>query len=256
MAKALVIASFGTTYTAERAWGDLLVTMAEERWPGWRVVQAYTSRQILARLDEMGEPAPGALEAVLEQLDREGYDEIRICPTHLIAGKEYRDLCRRADAITGRFARLTVGRPLLESDCDRRRLMQILLGQHSAQEGHAYILAGHGVEGETHPLCAQLTRTARELGRSDLCAAVLIGRPGLEEVLQSFRGDGISRITLIPLFLTAGKHVRVDLAGEGGASWLSRLEAAGYSVSCHLQGLLEIHEVRVLFQEHWMHTAC
>ena len=40
------------------------------------------------------------------------------------------------------------------------------------------------------------------------------------------------------------------MAGDGEDSWASRLRAAGYEVTCNLEGLGQLPDIRAMYAEH------
>ena len=53
-----------------------------------------------------------------------------------------------------------------------------------------------------------------------------------------------------PFMVVAGDHAIHDMAGPEPDSWKSRLEKAGYTVTCVLKGLGEYPGIRAVFAEH------
>jgi len=76
------------------------------------------------------------------------------------------------------------------------------------------------------------------------------GWPGFDEVLAQLRADGHRQALLVPLMLVAGDHAVNDMAGGGGESWRSRLEAGGVRTACRMTGLGLLPEVRQMYCDH------
>jgi len=85
------------------------------------------------------------------------------------------------------------------------------------------------------------------VGRGDILVGAIEGWPGLDELLPVLERQGAERVILAPLLLTAGAHVREDIAGPGPESWKSRLEAAGLTVHPVLEGLGRLPQVQGLY---------
>ncbi len=171
-------------------------------------------------------------------------NNVVIQPIYLLPGFEYERLCGEA-AACGKQA--VVGTPLLSSDENIAALAKILLNEYGQ---NPTLFAGHG---SRHPLgeavYARLSDALRKVGFARAYIGVLEGRPDFDIAMKQFRQDGILDITLTPLTLTAGKHVREDIFGKDAASLESRLTANGFSVAPVYQTLLDLSAVRQMFIE-------
>ena len=75
--------------------------------------------------------------------------------------------------------------------------------------------------------------------------------PSLQDMKQKLlRHGGYKRIVLSPLLITAGWHVREDMAGEKEHSWKNMLKKEGYEVICHLEGLGRNPDIQRIFASH------
>ena len=75
--------------------------------------------------------------------------------------------------------------------------------------------------------------------------------PSLQDMKQKLLGHGgYKRIVLRPLLITAGWHVREDMAGEKEHSWKNMLKKEGYEVICHLEGLGRNPDIQRIFASH------
>jgi len=84
--------------------------------------------------------------------------------------------------------------------------------------------------------------------------ACLEGSPNLSDAMAKLAASGIAsktpRIIIRPLLVAAGTHARRDLAGDGPASWRSRLIQAGWQVRPVLTGLGEVAAIADIFARH------
>ena len=131
-----------------RAGGSLFRSRAFRR--------AFTSGMISPEA-EGGTPGhPSAAEA-LEDLLREGCTDVVIQPTHVINGEEYDKLLAQAEPCRGRFARLSVGAPLLTTVEDYHAPGGGGAGRAAGGAGgYGNIFMGHGTEHYVNPSYAQL----------------------------------------------------------------------------------------------------
>lgn len=146
------------------------------------------------------------------------------------------------------FAKLSVGRPLLPGA--GARLASVLENLRARRDvGADLVLMGHGSRHEADLLYAGLQRLIDAAG-FPIHLGTVEGSLGLDAVLSRLeaRGRG-KRLILAPFMLVAGDHVRIDMAGAGPESWLSRLGAAGYEVEPGFEGLGSHGAVQDLFVE-------
>ena len=97
--KAVLVVSFGTSHTeviescicpVEKAIADALL--------GWDFYRAFTSRMITKKLAEKEGIFVNKPPEALEKLAADGYTEIIVQPTHILAGTEYHDLKAQTEA--------------------------------------------------------------------------------------------------------------------------------------------------------------
>lgn len=242
--RAVVVASFGTSVPEARG----SITAVEESLAaaaaGYACVRAFTSPAIRRILKERGEAVPGLAEA-LEALAAEGVRQVVVQPTYFLYGREYDKLREEAEALSGRFSSLTVGRPLLSDSGDVRRFALRLSQAYPAAEGAAAVFMGHGTGRPAHAVYPALQAALDRLGRGDLCVGTVKGSPTPEDILRRLEPGGARQITLLPLMLVAGAHARNDMAGV----WKPRLERAGHRVTCSFRGLGELDWVREMYRE-------
>ena len=253
MKQALLMVSFGTSYpeTLEKNIAAL-EREAAATFPGWTVRRAFTSGMILRKLARRDGTAPDNVPAALTRLAEEGYEAVAVQPTHILNGDEYDKLRAQAAPFEGRFARFAVGAPLLTTLEDYRATADALMASLPAPaEGEALVFMGHGTGHAANPAYCQLEYLLHDLGWKGAFFGTVEGYPTLDEVLRRLREHpGIKRVTLHPFMLVAGDHAAHDMAGKEHDSWKSRLEGAGYPVSCVLKGLGEYPALRAIFLAH------
>lgn len=244
MERALIVASFGAGAPEARS----AVTAVEEALrrgaPGYGFVRVFTSPAVRRILAGRGERVPGLTEA-LEALRSAGTRRVLVQPTHLLRGVEYDRLKAEAEAFSGDFEALDLGRPLLADAEDVRRFANRLGAAHPAREGAVTVFLGHGTEGLAGAVYPALQTGLRLEGREDLLVGAVKGWPTLDDVLRQLEPGGPRRIELVPLMLTAGYHAQKDMAGV----WKPRLERAGHRVACSFIGLGERSWVRRMYRE-------
>ncbi len=245
--------SFGTSYpeTLEKNIAAI-EGEAAAAFPGWTVRRAFTSGMILRKLEQRDGVVLDDVPAALTRLAEEGYQAVVLQPTHIMNGDEYDKLCAQAAPFERRFARFAVGRPLLTAAEDYRAAAEGVMASIPAPaEDEALVFMGHGTGHHANAAYAQLEYVLHDLGWKRVFLGTVEGYPGLEEVLRRLsERPEVKRVILHPFMVVAGDHASNDMAGEEPDSWKSRLESAGYHVSCMLKGLGEYPALRAIFLTH------
>ena len=248
MKPALVMAGFGVAEeTARQNSLEALASAMSEAHPDHDFFQAYTSAFLRKRLQKKGIFIPSP-EECLEELAQKGYERVLVQPTHLTSGEEYRNkLLGAAEKFRERFSLLLTGEPLFFREEDYLLVLDALQNIYSSKEGEL-VLLGHGSPHQHNPVYErlQMLADARELPMH-IGVVEESDTPDFSMVLERLRQRGRKKILLAPLLLSGGVHVTEDMAGDSPASWKSRLEAEGFSVSTALKGLGEYPEIRALY---------
>lgn len=247
--KALLVVSFGTSY---RENGEKTIGAIEEKlrqaFPERDFFRSYTSRMIVDRIKKRdGETIELPMEA-LGRLKEEGYTDVLIQPTHIIAGREYLKTLEDADAFRDDFPEYHIGAPLLNQPEDYSRVALDLSERYPKQEGRAILLMGHGTDHPSNACYPALNYQLRLLGRSDLQLACVEGYPDPQTVIKSF-DPSVRELLLAPFMIVAGDHVNNDLLG-GEDSWQRMLEKEGYRIEAQPRSLGEIPTIQDCFIDH------
>ena len=251
---ALLFASYGTTHDEARARGiDAVARELARSFPGLRVTQAFTSPKVRRVLDARGDHVPDVAGA-LGELANAGVTRVVVQPGHLVEGRSLSLVGQGVERVRERFDAVSVGEPLLASDDDLLRVAQALDERFPDKAGQALVLMGHGTDTVSNAAYAGVGKALAQIGRDDALVAAFGAGEGIDGILRDLEflraRDGVRAVDLAPLMLTAGAHTSAEMAGPGPGSWKSRLEAAGYGVTCHMTGLGEVAGVRGLYVEH------
>lgn len=251
MKTAILVVSFGTTY--EDTWHKTIEAIEqkirEKYEPEYDIFTAYTSRTVIRRLKERGWQLDNEEEA-MARLAAAGYQKVAVLPTHLIAGHEYHKLAEHVMAYQDRFERLVIGKPLLGSDADRRRVVQAALEELTYGQEEALVLMGHGTDHAINQIYLTMDALFKEAGHPQVVVGTVEANPDVIDVLTQVQALPVKRVCLAPLLLVAGDHAVNDMAGSEPGSWKSRFEAAGYPVRTVLRGLGEYASVQAVYQAH------
>lgn len=246
--KAIVLVSFGTLRQNSAGNGiDAMLGRIKREFPACAVRNVFTSVYILEKLQGGG--GVFSLPEALDSLVLEGCRDVFVLPTLLTAGEEYRHkvaavACRYAD----KFKRLEVGLPLFESGCDLAAVLQAVRRQGGdIRDGEEIVLMGHGAKGRHNDVYERLQAVADQI-YTDVSIGVLEegDYPNFAHVWQRLKDKRRSRVYLMPLLFTAGRHVKKDML-EGESSWFHKLRERGVDVRARPQGLGESEEFQALY---------
>ncbi len=281
--KAIVLASFGTTYV--QALKDLLniQRQVQKAFPHTKVCLAFTSN-IIRKIWHKRQHNPkytrnreipkeilyvkGPL-ATIADLQDEGYRTIVVQPTHIYAGEEYMDLCSYVAGLNAiktikkkymPFIKLVIGRPLLGKWGPRYPYREDIEKAAKAVAGDvklamkkhaALVYMGHGNEYFSTGAYIELQQTMRRLyPKVKVFVGTVEGFPSLEDVVHALLHSGIKRVVLKPFMDVAGDHARNDMAGSGPDSWKSVLESKGIKVYPVIKGLGSNDNIARIFVQH------
>lgn len=251
MKKALAAVSFGTAFPEARQAVAQIEETLRAAMPGYDFYRAFTSsvlRQKIGRAEGLQIPGAGELA---EQLLAGGYEEARFQSLHVMPGLEYEKMCRELAPYREKFTRFTIGAPLLASPEDCRAVCESLLSglpECAADEARVYV--GHGTGHPANAVYGELERQFRALGAERVYVGTAAGFPGPDHIRSRLKKRHVRRITLAPLMIAAGAHVRNGLAGDTEGSWKAVLTRDGFEVRLDLRGLGEVAAIRERFAEH------
>ncbi len=247
MKKALLVISFGTAVPQARVSIEAVEQALRAELPGRDCFHAFTSPTIRKILARRGECIP-SLEEALEQLKEKSYEDVIVQPTHVLYGFEYDKIRETVHRFAAQFARLVLGRPLLADHQDLCALAEVVIKWYHPAD--ALVLLGHGTEHFANMVYPALQTAFRLRGSDNIYVGTVEGWPGADDVLAQLKKDGRKEVLIAPLMLVAGDHALHDMAGEDPDSWKSRLEAAGFTVTCQMEGLGIIPEVQEMYRAH------
>ncbi len=239
--KALVVVSFGTTFTETREL-DLAATekALAAAFPDRDFRRAFTAKIVRQRLWENEGMKVDDLAAVLERLHLEGYKDILVQPTHLTPGEEIaKKVIPTINTYKGKFSKLYLGKPLLTDERDfalAARALETTMPNFT--KGEVIVFMGHGSPNQHNPAYGFLQDSFRQLGIPAIIGVVEdTDRPNYADMLARLKQSGARKVVLLPLMLVAGDHANNDLAGKEEDSWASMLGKEGFAVRYELNGM-------------------
>ena len=251
--KELLVVSFGTSFNDSRRLTVGAIEKAlQEAYPDWSVRRAFTSQIIIDHLAKRDGEIIDNVHDALERAIRNGVKILVVQPTHLMDGFEYNDLKKELAAYADAFDRIVLGDALLTIDRDFDMVAEAIVEATAAYDDGetAVCFMGHGTEAASNSVYAKMQTVLSEAGCEHYYIGTVEAEPSVEDVLESVKAGSYKRVVLRPLMIVAGDHANNDMAGDEADSWKSVFEAAGYEVSCVVEGLGQLPAIRQLIVEH------
>lgn len=252
--KGILVVVFGTSVPEAKRAFDQIDQQVKEAFPSTEIRWAYSSEIIRKKLAKQGEIIDSPVIA-LAKMTEDGFTHTLVASFHIIAGKEYHDLCVNShlfEQMSGGMERVLVSRPLLDSRDDYERALRAKLKQipQSNESERGVIMMGHG--SEHHPSDAAYPALNFWAAGMDpnLFIATVEGQPTLDHFLPVLKARGIKKVYLTPFMSVAGDHARNDMCGADEASWASILKKKGFEVECELKGMARLPEVVDIWIDH------
>ena len=251
--KELLVVSFGTSYNdSRRLTIGAIENALEEAFPDFSVRRAFTSQIII---DHVSQRDGEGIDNVTQALDRaveNGVKTLVVQPTHLMSGYEYNDLADELAEYADAFESIAMGVPLLDTDDDFATVADALAKATEAyNDGETAIcLMGHGTEAESNEVYAKMQTVMDKAGHNNIFIGTVESTPSVEDVLAMVQAGNYKKVVLRPMMIVAGDHANNDMAGDEPDSWKSIFEAAGYEVTCVVEGLGSLGEIQSLIVQH------
>lgn len=222
--------------------------LVRQRYPGMPVRWAYTSLLLRERMAQARQKSDSVFKA-LRRLALERFEAVAVQPLQTIPGQEHGEVCAAVeDAVAQDGLRCRVGLPLLATDDDVRETAQALV-RHLPPERQAaedVVFMGHGARHAAVSRYADLALAVHGLDPR-VHVGAMNGAALLEDILPVLASP---RVWLAPLLSVVGRHALEDMAGAGGHSWRSRIEAQGHQCRPVLVGTAEYAGVAEVWLRH------
>ena len=249
----LLVVSFGTSYNDNRRLTIGAIEGAlEAAFPDYAVRRGFTSQIIIDHVKSRdGEVIDNVGEALNRAIEN-GVKTLVVQPTHLMNGYEYTDLVNELAEYADAFEKVAVGEPLLTSDEDFAAVMQAIVEATAEYDDGetAICFMGHGTEADSNGVYARMQELLTAAGYDNYFIGTVEAAPSLDDVLAAVGAGEYKKVVLRPLMIVAGDHANNDMAGDEEDSWKSAFEAAGYEVTCVIEGLGQLEAIQQLFVQH------
>lgn len=246
MKTALLVVSFGTTHldTLEKTIAATENTLAAA-FPEFPLYRAFTSGIVRKRLKAKFNIHADSVEEAMTRIAADSFEHVIVQPTLLIPGEEYDKLCVAIEASAGNM-NVCIGKPLLCGEPDLDAVIRVLQEAYPVDDDTILLLMGHGTEHAANDIYIRLAQKMRKLPMR-LCTVE--GTPSFDDAIEELTAQPQRKVQLAPMLFVAGDHAKNDMAGDEPDSLRSMLEAKGYIVSCAIQGLGELADVRNMYAQ-------
>ena len=251
--KELLVVSFGTSYNDSRRLtiGGIESAIAEAI-PDYSVRRGFTAQIIIDHVERRDGVHIDNMTEALDRAVANGVKTLVVQPTHLMHGFEYDDVVAELAERAEDFEQVIVAEPLLTSDEDFDRVADIMIDLlKDYDDGQtAIVYMGHGTEHEYNKIYAQMQEVLTSKGADNYYVGTVEAEPSVDDVLEAIKDKGYTKVVLRDMMVVCGDHANNDMAGDEEDSWKSIFTAAGYDVTCVLQGLGEVPEIQQIYVEH------
>lgn len=228
---------------------DKLDSIVAERFADCKVMEAYAAPSVIRMLGKRGIKKLSIPEA-LDSLKTLGCQRVVVQSTMLLDGVMTDMLEDYVEKAKGKFSEIKVGRPLLYSVDDCRKMIAVI-GKNLAADKTIdvgkmqVVLVGHGSDSPANAMYSQLDYLLKDEGKQEWHVGTIEGYPTIENVERQLRKSKTKRVVLVPLLYIAGNHQKEDINGV----WKEELQKQGYKVSVLGKGLGEMPEVQEMIIE-------
>ncbi len=178
-----------------------------------------------------------SLEAVLEQLLEQGVEELKIVSVFMTRGFEYSRMRKRVLACKRKFKKLMISDPVLKGRKKISSFADFLIDEYKIDKNANYIFVGHGLPESKNREYFLLEKFLKKKGWPNARIFMLKGKSGsLEDFEKTAAGQGVKTVTVIPLLIGCGKHIKEDIFGEEN-SFCADLESRGFQVEKRIVSL-------------------
>ena len=249
----LLVVSFGTSYNDNRAATIGAVESAmETAFPDYAVRRGFTSNIIIEHIQRRDGVVIDDVAEALARAKANGVKNLLVQPTHLMNGYEYGDLVKELEACAGDFETVKIGAPLLTTDEDFAAVAQAMVDAAAGYDDGktAVCYMGHGSEAAANGIYARMQQHLTDSGHDNFFVGTVEAEPTAEDLVKLVKAGGYERVVLRPMMIVAGDHANNDMAGDGEDSWKSVFTAAGFQVTCEINGLGELEAIQQLLAAH------
>ncbi len=250
----ILVVSFGTSYASSRhATIGAIESDIREAFPAYDVRRAFTSQIIIDHIEKDTGRHIDNFEEAMDKIVADGVKEVIVAPTHLMDGFEYNDVKKSLADYEGKFSKCALGAPLLASKEDQEAVAKAVKSAMEKLEdaSTAICLMGHGTEAESNSIYTAMQQVFVDLGYTNYFMATVEATPTFDDVAKAAKDAGYTKAVLRPFMVVAGDHANNDMADtEDPESFASVMAAAGFEVTCVIEGLGQLADIDEIYVQH------
>ncbi|MDR5588002.1 sirohydrochlorin cobaltochelatase [Clostridium aquiflavi] len=252
MKKAILVVSFGTSHLdALENSIERIENKIKYEFKDYEIFRAFTAHKIIKKLKNVNNIDIATPEEALEDLYKKGFKEVIIQPLHIIPGEEFDYIKGVAKMYKDKFSSLKLGRPIFYyqgiEDAPQDYTLFINSIETLLKKNECTILFGHGTPHCCNSVYGCLQSVLVDEGYDNVFVGTVEGYPTFETVLKRVKRKNINNVTLVPLMVVAGDHVKNDMASEEEDSWKSMFLNERINAEAYIHGLGEIDEFTNLY---------
>ena len=244
--KYIILTAFGASESAQKTY-HFLDAHFSSRFPDARLHWSISAPSGARTTPGRATGQDDELTKVLDKLPVNDRTRCIVQSLHLTPGLEFH---RSVRAVQAHRAGTAIGMPLLSSQEDFHRLVDLLSPLLPISSDRGVLLIGHGTTHPSWTTLPVLEHLLRGATRSPVFLAVLQHFPDSSTVIDQMAASGVRHWLVIPLLLSTGMHFWRDIAGPGPHSWSSRLQQHGLSPVFHEDGLGTLPGIAEMFGDH------
>jgi sirohydrochlorin cobaltochelatase len=234
---AIVLVAFGTSTKAFDTYKHF-EDKVKERFPDHEIRWAYTSKIVREKLKEEQQRELPDLTQTLEDLKARGFTQVAVQSLHVVPGEEWEKKVKICQETPG--LKIALGKPLLSSLADRKRLLDALAKDFPADsKDHAVLLVGHGSPspaGMREYLALYTLKLSKFRGKN-VFFGVIEGQPPVKNALGALKKSTADKVTIVPMMFVAGDHFVNDIIGDKDSIKSDLLAAKPYEIMAIDKGL-------------------
>jgi sirohydrochlorin cobaltochelatase len=249
---AIVLAAFGTSTAAFDTYSHF-EQKVKERFPGYEIRWAFTSKKVRHKLAQEKGQQLNDLPSTLRELKAAGFNRVAVQSLHIVPGEEWdRKIVEESRKIPG--LQVALGKPLLSGKQDQEQVLKTLARIFPRDlTGTAVVLVAHGSpspEGTAAYLAFNRLLRSR-YPHQNVFLGTVEGKPSREETLKAVKQSQATAVVLVPFLFVAGEHVAKDILGNEPDSWKSELlKQRAYRIEGITTGLGYLDGVVAIYLDH------
>lgn len=159
------------------------------------------------------------LESRINLLLASGVDEITVRPVLMTKGFEYEQLVKRLEQFKKSFKNVEILSPVLGDRNSTEAFADLLVKEIGFDSEKEYVLVGHGSKNGENQEYALLSEILHSKGFKNVEVAVLAGKGNVHDYITKLsekNGAKGRTVSVHPLLISAGHHIKNDIFGEPG----------------------------------------